>query len=178
MFLHSGMKPQTEDILRCVCTVVFVMGVAIGMAATTPAWFMSSPWWLQMTLVVVLLWASYFVFNFRPIAEPDQVSFDERAITRILSDGTVKKVRWDDLQEVGIVTTDEGPWVDDVYWMLVDSNGGCSVSKGTRGMNELLARLQQLPGFDNEVFTRAMGSTDNNEFVCWKRRVEECAQSE
>jgi len=36
-------------------------------------------------------------------------------------------------------------------------------------MNELLVRLQQLPGFNNEAVIKAMGSTTHNKFVCWKR---------
>jgi hypothetical protein len=36
-------------------------------------------------------------------------------------------------------------------------------------MKELLVRLQQLPGFDNGVVIKAMGSTGDARFVCWKR---------
>ena len=38
-------------------------------------------------------------------------------------------------------------------------------------MNELLSRLQQLPGFDNEAVIKAMGSTNNAKFLCWKRTL-------
>ena len=86
--------------------------------------------------------------------------------------GKTETVRWSDLQEVRILTTDEGPYVDDVIWMLLGKDGGgCAVPSETEGMKELLPRLQQLPGFDNEAVIKAMGSTNNARFVCCKRAL-------
>jgi hypothetical protein len=101
--------------------------------------------------------------------EPERVSFDDAAVTRWMPGGRTERVRWDELEEVGIVTTDEGPWTEDVYWMLRGANGGCAVGSEAQGMDALLERLQQLPGFDNEAVIRAMGSTENATFVCWRR---------
>jgi hypothetical protein len=99
-----------------------------------------------------------------------RVTFDAERVTRILPDGKTETVRWDDLQEVGILTTDEGPAVDDVFWMLIGSEGGCAVPSEADGMTELLPRLQQLPGYDNQAVILAMGSTSNARFVCWRRQ--------
>lgn len=167
----ASMKPQTEDNFRCLGAVVFVIAVAVGVFAVRPDWFASLPGWVQVATVAGLLLAALLVFNVRRSAKPERVSFDDKVITRTLPDGTIETVRWDDLQEVGVVTTDEGPWVEDVYWILTGTNGGCAVSGGAKGMKELLTRLQQLPGFDNEAIIKKMG-TDNNQFVCWKRRLE------
>jgi len=83
--------------------------------------------------------------------------------------GKAEKVRWDDLREVAIVTTDGGPWRDDVLWVLEGDDGGCVVGSEAEGAAGLLPRLQQLPGFDNKAVIAAMGSADNARFVCWKR---------
>jgi hypothetical protein len=56
-----------------------------------------------------------------------------------------------------------------VYWLLRGKTGGCAVGSEAEGMDGLLERLQQLPGFDNEAVIRAMGSTENATFVCWRR---------
>jgi len=48
----------------------------------------------------------------------DAVSFDNRQIVRTLPDGRTESVRWDDLEEISIITSDEGPYVDDVFWMI------------------------------------------------------------
>jgi hypothetical protein len=52
-----------------------------------------------------------------------------------------------------------------------DGKSGCAVPQSSDGSKQLLERLQQLPGFDNEAAIKAMGSTSNGKFMCWKRRV-------
>ncbi len=109
------------------------------------------------------------LFSRRPKAKP-HVTFDAERVTRFAPDGKTETVRWSDLQEVGILTTGDGPMGDDVFWMLLGTEGaGCAIPSETEGMQELLPRLQQLEGFDNEAVIEAMGSTSNARFVCWKR---------
>jgi len=109
------------------------------------------------------------MFRRTPKVKP-RVTFDAEGITQLMPDGKTQTVRWSDLQEVGILTTDDGPMGDDVFWMLPGTEGaGCAIPSETEGMQELLPRLQQLEGFDNEAVIEAMGSTSNARFVCWKR---------
>ena len=86
-------------------------------------------------------------------------------------DGLIERVRWDDLQRVEVLTTNDGPFAPDVFWMLFGTSGGCAVPQGATGDRELLHRLHALPGFDNESFIRAMGSTENARFPCWRKKV-------
>ncbi len=122
---------------------------------------------------VALAGAAYVVFNHkkRPFVAKgvDRITFDNRIVTRTMPDGRTESVRWDQLKEVGILTTDEGPLVDDMFWLLLGDRGGCAIPSESTGMKELLIRLQKLPGFDNETVIKAMGSTSNAKFVCWKR---------
>ena len=110
-------------------------------------------------------------FRRSKVRRPDQVSFTDDAITRIRPDGIVESIRWDVLCEVGILTTDDGPLQEDVFFLLIASDGksGCVVPQGAEGCDHLLERLQKLPGFDNEAVIKAMGSTAHAKFVCWKR---------
>jgi hypothetical protein len=109
--------------------------------------------------------------SFRSRGRRERVDCNDRQVSRHMVDGREETIAWGDLAEVKIVTTDEGPWVDDVYWLLIDGTGtaGCAVPGSAEGHQELLRRLQELPGFDNEQVVRAMGSTTNAEFVCWRR---------
>ena len=100
---------------------------------------------------------------------PAAVTFDAVGVTRTLPNGQTEGVTWVDLQEVTILTTDEGPFVEDTFWVLRGTVGGCLVPSLTAGMETLLPRLQALPGFDNEAVIRAMGSADNAQFTCWRR---------
>lgn len=105
----------------------------------------------------------------RPPLAKDVVTFDDEKIIRTAPDGKLEVVRWDDLQEVSIITTDEGPFVDDVFWVLSGSSSGCLAPSEAVGTKDLLPKLQQLPGFDNDAVIQAMGSTSNAKFLCWRR---------
>lgn len=84
-------------------------------------------------------------------------------------DGRVERVGWSDLQKVEVVTTGDGPFAPDVFWVLYGTSGGCAVPQGATGDKELLERLQALPGFDNQAFIEAMSSTSDRRFLCWQR---------
>ncbi|MCA9075570.1 MAG: hypothetical protein KDA93_11095 [Planctomycetaceae bacterium] len=98
------------------------------------------------------------------------VTCDEESVVCQRPNGDKKQVRWDDLRAVLIETNDTGPWGTDVYWLLVgrDAQSGCVVPQGATGEEALLTQLQQLPGFDNEALIEAMGSTENQKFLCWE----------
>jgi hypothetical protein len=78
-------------------------------------------------------------------------------------------VRWSDLTAVLLETTDQGPFQNDVFWVLVGCVGRCVVPQEAEGSQALLAKLQELPGFDSAVVVEAMGSAENKTFVCWKK---------
>lgn len=82
-------------------------------------------------------------------------------------DGTIGTVEWQDLQTVDLITTDDGPFLPDVFWVLRSSATTCIVPGGATGESELLQRLQQLPGFRNDLIL--MSSIDNRRFVLWER---------
>jgi hypothetical protein len=98
------------------------------------------------------------------------VIFDADGVTRTMPDGRIESITWDELQEVKIVTTDEGPNVDDVFWVLSGNGKGCTVPSESVGMKELLNRLQTLPGFNNAAVIQAMGCTQKEKFICWQRK--------
>jgi hypothetical protein len=84
--------------------------------------------------------------------------------------GDDEKVAWDDLVGVDIVTTDEGPYAEDVFFVLHGKDGkGCVVPQEVAAARSLLERLQRLPGFDNGRLIEAMGCAENARFVCWKK---------
>jgi hypothetical protein len=84
-------------------------------------------------------------------------------------DGQVERVGWADLEKVEILTTGDGPFAPDVFWVLHGAAGGCAVPQGATGEKELLERLQRLPGFDSGVVIEAMGSTSDRRFLCWQK---------
>ena len=110
-----------------------------------------------------------------PVAGGSVVTVGELGVTHRLADGQWESVRWDDLDEVAVVTNDQGPFADDVHWLLlpVGRQQVCAIPQSAAGSDKLLERLQQLPGWRNDTFVESMGSTTNARFVVWKRGVGE-----
>ncbi len=94
------------------------------------------------------------------------VAFDDQGITVEMSQARRESVRWNDLLEVRVVTTSEGPAVEDIFFVIVGRDSGCIVpqSKATA----LLPRLQELPAFDNLTLVEAMGSAKDATFTVWR----------
>lgn len=106
----------------------------------------------------------------KPAPRAPAILIDDRGVRRDLGNGKSEDVAWSNLVEVQIVTTDEGPWLDDVFFLLVGGDGtGCCVPQGAPGSETLLERLQALPNFDNQKVIEAMGSVESARFVCWKK---------
>ena len=100
----------------------------------------------------------------------DRVNFDDEQVVRTLPNGNVETVRWRDLQQVSILT----PAAD----QPLTTSASCSTARTARdarsrrarpGVDALLARLQRLPGFNNEAVIEAMGSTAGALFLCRTR---------
>lgn len=102
-----------------------------------------------------------------------RIEFDEESVRFYHPEGENQEIRWEDLDEVGIVTTDEGPFVEDVFFMLLSKDRkGCAIPQAAEGNEGLLSRLQMLPGFDSGAFIEAMGCTSNQNFRLWKKTAE------
>jgi hypothetical protein len=96
-----------------------------------------------------------------------RVEWDAEEISCTWPSGERRSVAWEKLRSVRIRTTDAGPFTADVFWVLEGNGSFCVVPQAARGEERLLARLQELPGFDSEAVIAAMSSTDNAEFTCW-----------
>lgn len=99
----------------------------------------------------------------------EKVVFDESKIIHSPLKGEDVELHWADLCEVSIETTDQGPFVDDVFWVLAGGGQFCRISSTAGGMGELLEKLGELPGFNHEVVIVAMSVATNATFECWKK---------
>ena len=101
------------------------------------------------------------------------VSMDELQVTCHHPEREPQAVPWSKLNQVAILTTDQGPMLCDVYWHLIGDKSECLIPQGATGELELIAALQKLPGFDHDKAIAAMCCTDNRTFVCWKKQAGE-----
>lgn len=127
--------------------------------------------WISIVTLVVLGW--YLHASRRGNLRPERlcvVAFDERTITVTHPRGEVQQVLWEQITRIGITTTDEGPFLPDVFWGI--HAGGDEPAAvfpgGATGEQELLAELQRrLPDFRNDQLIAAMQSTSNAFFLLW-----------
>jgi hypothetical protein len=111
-------------------------------------------------------------FKRRKLLTPDQVratvTFDATGVICRFVNGEVQSIEWRDLRSVVIRTTSDGPFVDDIFWNLTGDTGCCVVPSESFGMKELMKRLGDLPGFNDEAVIAAMCCAEDKEFSCWQ----------
>ncbi len=83
--------------------------------------------------------------------------------------GEEVSIRWGELEEVAIETTDKGPYAEDFFAVLKAPAQTVRIPQEVVGFELLLQYLEELPGFNSEAVIEATGSTDNATFPCWKR---------
>lgn len=140
-----------------------------GMEAAIPNQYNAT---LDQILEALTTWKQRYGVVDPPRLPPESqcvVRISESDVSCTRPNGTTERVAWDDLRQVEIVTTDDGPFRPDVFWLLHGSKTGCVVPQGATGEPELLERLQQLPGFRNNAVIEAMTSDDNQRFLCWQK---------
>ncbi|MBB5914849.1 hypothetical protein BJY24_003716 [Nocardia transvalensis] len=98
------------------------------------------------------------------------VEINDRFVRRTLDNGRIEEVAWHDLTEVRIITTADGPFADDVFFVLIGAQGNGCVVPHSAADSAFLVRLQRLPGFDNSKVIEAMGSVTDRQFLVWRRK--------
>ena len=72
------------------------------------------------------------LFRRRPKYRPS-VEVTDEGVRRVVPDGTVEWVAWDELTGVDVMTTVAGPLGEDVFFVLLGENeNGCVVSAAAR----------------------------------------------
>ncbi len=98
-----------------------------------------------------------------------QYLVDDSGFTEILPPGdeVAKTHLWSDVLHVGVITTEDGPFFDDVFFVIKTRTGDlCITSEDAQEIN-LLQQFQRLPGFQWEKVVEAMGSVSDATFPCW-----------
>lgn len=93
-----------------------------------------------------------------------------QTITETRPLGRKVSVRIDELDEIGVETTDQGPFIEDVYWILKQGDVSIRIPQPHPIFEMLMDRLGSLEGFDWKPFNEAMCCTDNRYFLCWRKQ--------
>ena len=84
---------------------------------------------------------------------------------------TVQQIQWSAIEKIELVTTDEGPWLPDVWLVLSGGGDVCSIPQGAKHYEEVYDKISVLPDFDFEAVLSATRCTDNARFMLWKKSV-------
>ncbi len=102
-------------------------------------------------------------------APTGHLTIDDVGITRTAQE-LREHVAWVDIARVRIMTTDQGPYQEDVFFVVDSKNGeGCIVPHDLAVRSGLLEALQsRLAGVNSAAVIEAMGSSENRVFTIWE----------
>jgi hypothetical protein len=101
--------------------------------------------------------------------ELPEYSVDEFGFTEVSPKGEGKTISWSEVQHVGILTTSDGPWFEDVFFIIKTDRGDICLPNGKAMEIQLFEHFKALPGFEYEQVIKAMGCAVDNSFPCWDR---------
>jgi len=80
-------------------------------------------------------------------------------------------IQWNEIEEIKFANTDEGPFLPDVWMILMGNGKGCSIPQGSKGWDEVYAIVSKYPNFSFENVIKSAACTDNQLFEIWKKQV-------
>jgi hypothetical protein len=80
-----------------------------------------------------------------------------------------EEVKWQDIEMIKLINTDQGPWLPDVWLALLGKESGCLIPQGAEGFDEVYETVSQYPNFNFENTIKSMSCTDNAEFDLWSK---------
>lgn len=157
--------PQ-NDLLPIGAGIVLVVVCLVG-ASRSPDLLWGA---LLFGVCVVLLLLRPYLDRWR-LARQLRVVYDADTICTCSRELVVASIRWDELDEITVFTSETGPSGDDIVWVFANHSRSKTmlIAGACPGFPALLEALQRLPNFDNLTLLEAMGSTTPGRFVVWRR---------
>lgn len=84
-----------------------------------------------------------------------------------------KEFLWDAVEKIEIVTTDEGPWEEDLWWIFFirEAEEPLLIPSGAKGIDKIFEVFEdKFENIDNEMIINAMGSSVNARFNLWNKQ--------
>lgn len=122
--------------------------------------------------VVLVIFAMIFVIQAaRWKREIKSIVVGESELLAKRHSGGVVRMPWSQLREVLLVVKEPDPLDDDVSWVLIAEGGRrLKIRSDIPDSDQLLRRLQLLPGFDSSAVAEAFCSVWSGKHHCWKRQ--------
>jgi hypothetical protein len=86
-----------------------------------------------------------------------------------------ESIRWDDVIEIRLLTTSEGPHQPDMWFLFLGAEVGCSVPSETKGFEQVWEVFKQrFPGVDYGAILDA--KTSDNQKTLWKKESNQASE--
>ncbi|MDR2951527.1 MAG: hypothetical protein LBV71_20245 [Prevotella sp.] len=82
-----------------------------------------------------------------------------------------ESICWEEINEIWLINTDDGPLLPDVFLALVGEKGGCLIPQGANGFDEVYDIVSKYNGFNFENVIKSMACADNQRFILWGRNI-------
>lgn len=80
-----------------------------------------------------------------------------------------KQIEWNEIEEIKLINTDEGPFLPDVWLILMGNGKGCSIPQGSNGWDKVYDIVSKYDGFNFDQVLKSASCTDNETFELWKK---------
>jgi len=80
-----------------------------------------------------------------------------------------EQINWNEIEEIKLINTDEGPFLPDVWLILMGNRKGCSIPQGSEGWNKVYDIVSEYEGFNFENVIKSASCTGNETFELWQR---------
>jgi len=96
-------------------------------------------------------------------------SVDHSGIHQINCEDECENYSWNDVKHIGIFTTEDGPWGEDVFFVINTDLGDVCITHADAQKMELLKYFERFPGFNWGQVVEAMSCCSEARFPCWDR---------
>ena len=80
-----------------------------------------------------------------------------------------EQIDWNEIEEIKLINTDEGPFLPDVWLILMGNGKGCSIPQGSDGWNKVYEIVSKYDGFNFENVIKSASCAHNETFELWQK---------
>src|SRR6478609_8776471 len=92
------------------------------------------------------------------------VTITDELVKVVHPNGKTEVILWNDIEQIKLINTDEGPFVPDVWLALLGESSGCLIPQGAKGFEIVYEIISKYENFDFNNFIKSMACSDNEEF--------------
>ena len=112
------------------------------------------------------------LFKKRATKNPEDdfiVTTTDTLITVEHANGKVEQISWNSIEQIKLINTVSGPWLPDIWLVLLGENQRCLIPQGAKGYESVYDIVSKYDGFNFENVLESMQCTDNREFDLWTK---------